>query len=321
MAGAIDELRHDLAWEDAKKVAQARLSELRATLMLVRQLVLEYRRDAFSAEMRAVWETLRSDKYSQFKDLHIPPPSGKGYPVSIQVRATLDDGSRTVDVDALRIFSESQVNALGIAAFLTRSKLVGHSFLLLDDPVQSMDEEHFKTFANGLTGALLASGLQVVILTHNDMFARDLSWAHADRSGYVSIELAHSRKKGCVVSENSRRVPERLRGAERRAEDGDLKGAWHLIRVALERLYTLVQLKADPTFKAESWRFATAEYMWDQGVGSIIEAAVAGSGKQLKRILDETAAGAHDKPPRGVSDILNGCKYVRGLLNPLRVGG
>lgn len=321
MVGALDELRLDLLWEDGKKSVQSRLSEMRIRLMLIRQLVLECRRGAFSAEMRAVWDTLRSDKFSQFKDLHIPPPSGKGYPVSIQVRATLDDGSRSVDVDALRVFSESQVNVLGIAAFLARSKLVGHSLVLLDDPVQSMDEEHFKTFADALTRSLLSAGLQVIILTHNDLFARDLSWAHAELDGYVSMELTHSRKKGCVVNEGSRRVPERLRGAERKAEDGDLKGAWHLIRVALERLYTLVKLKSDPSFKPESWLSAAAEHMWDQGVGPIIEAAVPGSGKQLKRILDETAAGAHDKAPRGASDVCNGCKYIRGLLTPLRVGG
>jgi len=321
LAGGLEELQGDLRWEDSKRAAQAHLSELRAKLMLIRQVVLEGRRQSFSSEMRGVWDTLRRDKYSQFKDLHIPAPSGKGYPVAIQVRATLDDGTRSRDVDALKVFSESQVHVLGIAAFLTRSKLVGHSVIVLDDPVQSMDEEHFKTFAESLTGALLDRGTQVIILTHNDLFARDLSWAHSRRDGYVSIELTHSRRKGCTVSESSRRVPARLRAAEKKAEEGDLSKAWFLIRIALERLYTLVMLGAAPSFNPDSWRSATAEYMWEQGVGKIIEATIPGSGRHLKRILDESAAGAHDKAPRGLTDVSDACKYIRELLSPLRVGG
>ena len=74
-----------------------------------------------------------------------------------------------------------QVNALGIAAFVTRSKLLGHKMLIFDDPVQSMDEEHFKTFAKDVLTHVLSEGFQVIILTHNDVFARDISHCHYDR--------------------------------------------------------------------------------------------------------------------------------------------
>lgn len=321
LAQDLPELLQDLKWESKKKDAQAALAAHREKLILIRQYALELRRREFSAEMHAVWSSLRRDRYSQFRDLHIPPPSGRGYPVSIQVRATLDDGTLVKHVDALRVFSESQVHVLGLAAFLTRSKLLGHPFIVLDDPVQSMDEEHFKTFAEGLTNSLLDSGIQLVILTHNDTFARDLSWAHSHRADFVSIALAHSRKKGCFASDDNRRVQDRLKSAERRAEDGDLKGAWYLIRVAVERLYTLVKIRSDKEFAPDSWRSTTAEDMWNQGVGDIVEAAVPGSGRELKRILAETAAGAHDKAPRGLADVVSSCGYLRGLLNPLRVGG
>lgn len=321
LAHALPELLRDLQWESRKKEAQAALAALREELILIRQYALEVRRREFSDEMHAVWSSLRRDRYSQFKDLYIPPPSGRGYPVSIQVRATLDDGTLVKDVDALRVFSESQVHVLGLAAFLTRSKLLGHPFMVLDDPVQSMDEEHFKTFAEGLTSALLDTGIQLVILTHNDTFSRDLSWSHSHRADFVSISLAHSRKKGCYASDDNRRVQDRLKNAERRAEDGDLKGAWYLIRVAVERLYTLVKIRSDKEFKPESWKSTTAEDMWNQGVGGVIEATVPGSGRELKRILAETAAGAHDKAPRGLADVVSSCRYLRALLNPLRVGG
>ena len=93
----------------------------------------------------------------------------------------LNDGEQQREVDALRVFSESQVNALGIAAFVTRSKLLGHKMLIFDDPVQSMDEEHFKTFAKDVLNHVLEEGFQVILLTHNDTFAKDVSYYHKDR--------------------------------------------------------------------------------------------------------------------------------------------
>jgi hypothetical protein len=223
-------------------------------------------------------------------------------------------------VDAVRVFSESQTNVLGIAAFLTRSILLGHAFLVLDDPVQSMDDKHFRTLAKELFKKLLANGIQVIILTHNDEFARIISYAHSNTDNYATLSTRESRRKGCWVVEGNRRVSERLSRAEKCADEGNYEEAWRLIRLALERMYTLVKAASEPSFEPMSWKDQTLEYMWeDGGVGVLIEAAVPGSRNELKDICRQTAGGAHDKKATGDTDVIKACKFIRSLFTPLRL--
>jgi len=311
----------DIKWERAKAAAQAELTHIRDALIKARQTFLEERRLGFSTGIASIWGKLRSDRYSAFSSLTIPEPRGRGFPIEIEVKAVLDDGQQRREVDALRVFSESQVNVLGIAAFVTRSRLLGHRTLILDDPVQSMDEDHFKTFATDILQHLLDEGFQVVLLTHNDTFAREVSFACLDLDCYVTMEIRHSRRSGCQVDEGNRRVSERLRTARRKGEDGELKEAWICIRLSLERLYTVVYKKhGPPGFNPLSWLDQTAESMWNSGVAEIIEGIVPRSGVRLKEILDMALAGAHDKHPKGFTDLDNAIGDIRKLLGPLRVG-
>ena len=312
----------ELDWEYAKVQAQKILESARDALKDARQHLLETRRVAFSDGMASVWTTLRKDTYSTFKGLAIPEPTARGFPVEIQVKATLDANGETAEVDALRVFSESQVNVLGIAAFVTRAKMLGHRMVVFDDPVQSMDEGHFRTFARGLVEHLLADGFQVIILTHNDMFDRDLSLVHAKRDDFVTLKIRNSKRDGCRVDEGNRRATERLDRADKRASNGELSLAWLDVRLALERLYTVVRLHHGAAgFDARKWSNHAAENMWEEGAGALVTARVPDAGARLKEILDMTVAGAHDKAPRGETDLREATSYIRQLLPRLRVGG
>ena len=256
-----------------------------------------------------------------FSNLHVPEPKGKGFPVVLEVKATLNDGVETREIDALKVFSESQVNALGVAAFVTRSKLLGHDFLIFDDPVQSMDEDHFKTFARDVLPPILDEGRQVIIFTHNETFARDVSYWHHERSDYVTLKVRMSQKDGCVVDEGNRRVSERLRNAETLAKEGDFKESWIRVRFAIERLYTISRIKYGPSnFVPDSWRDQTVEYMWnDGGVGIIITGIDPNAGKRLKEILGMTVGGAHDKGESGLTDLMGATKFLRELGSRMKV--
>ena len=312
----------DLEWEQAKQLAQGDLQQVRTALMVYRQNFLESRRELFNAGIEEVWTALRKESYSRFSKIHIPRPRGRGFPIAIELKASLDDGEKQLEVDALRVFSESQVNVLGIAAFVTRAKLLGHRMLIFDDPVQSMDEEHFKTFARDLIPEILAEGFQVILLTHNDTFARDVSHHHYDRTGYVTMAIKHTRKRGSYVEEGNRRVHERLSLAERKLEEGQLEEAWRYIRLAIERLCLVSYAKyGSSSFKAESWQHQTAESMWNSGADEVIRSRVPNSEGRLKEILNMTVAGAHDTPPRGETDIQDSLAFLRGTLTQLRIGG
>ncbi len=312
----------DLLWERARGLAQKDLEQIREFLMTYRQQFLEDRRSSFNAGIEEVWSALRKDRYSSFSQLHIPAPRGRGFPIEIGLKALLDDRSNQKEVDALRVFSESQVNALGVAAFVTRAKLLGHKILILDDPVQSMDEEHFKTFARDLIPSVLEQGFQVILLTHNDTFARDVSHFHYDRPDYVTMSIRHSRREGSVVEEGNRRVAERLVLAEHNLEQGHFDEAWKYIRFAIERLYTISYAKYGPSgFRAESWQHQTAESMWNSGAREVILSKLPDSENGLKDILGMTAAGAHDTQSKGETDIRDSLTFLRKVLNDLKIGG
>jgi hypothetical protein len=324
LVGNIDGITSDFLWEQSKKKAQEELEKIRLFLLATREKIIESRRIAFSDGMTGIWRKLRSDPYSSFSRLFIPPAKGKGLPLEIEIKAILDDGTRQIEVDALRVFSESQINILGIAAFATRSKLIGHRLIVLDDPVQSMDEDHFKTFCGQLLPELLGENGQVIILTHNETFARELSFAWGDKDDdyYVTMSIDHTRKLGCTVEEGSRRVSERLKRADKYVENGDLEKAWLAVRRAVERLYTLIRIKhGEQGFDHLSWRNATAEYMWKQGVKDIVSAKAPDATKRLEEIVVMTAAAAHDKMPYGATDLTNATSFVRQLVPKLKIGG
>ena len=312
---------NDFKWERAKLAAQKDLETIRNELMKFRGQYLEGRRASFSQGIRDVWSCLREDTYSVFSNLQVPEPKGKGFPVVLEVKATLDDGVETKEIDALKVFSESQVNALGVAAFVTRSRLLGHDLLIFDDPVQSMDEDHFKTFARDVLPPILDEGRQIILLTHNETFARDISYWHHERSDYVTLKVRMSQKDGCVVDEGNRRFSERLRNAEKLAGEGDLKESWIRVRLAIERLYTISNVKYGPSnFVPDSWKDQTADYMWDGGgVGSIITGIDPNAGKRLKEILMMTVGGAHDKGESGFTDLMGATKFLRGLGSRMKI--
>ena len=200
--------------------------------------------------------------------------------------------------------------------------MLGHKILVLDDPVQSMDEDHFKTFARDLIPSVLEQGFQVILLTHNDAFARDVSHFHYDRPDYVTMSIRHSRSEGSVVEEGNRRVAERLTLAEHNLDQGHFDEAWKYIRFAIERLYTISYAKYGPaSFKAESWQHQTAESMWNSGAREVILSRLPDSENRLKDILNMTAVGVHDTQSKGETDIRDSLTFLRKVLNDLKVGG
>ncbi len=315
-----DAVAQGIRWEGAKVKAQELLADLRTGLIGLRTEIIEDARRTFSERMTDVWNALRRDTASRFSRLTIPTARGRGYKLEMEVKATLSDGKTDPEVDALKVFSESQINVLGLAAYITRARLLGHATLIFDDPVQSMDEEHYRSFAGPLLTTLLNEGFQVLVLTHSDQFARDIADHHYADGSFATLRTRGSRRHGCQVDEGSRRVAERLKLAESLADEGKLSDAWKMMRLALERLYLITCAAHQPGFDSRSWRQQTAEFMWENGAGTLVEQLAPGAGPRLREILTLTAAGAHDKAAPGITDLKNSVDFVRTLLAPLRVG-
>ena len=185
----------DFKWERAKSSSKNDLANIRKELMNFRGKYLEGRRMLFSKGMQEVWSCLREDTYSAFSNLQVPEPKGKGFPVVLEVKATLDDGIEAKEIDALKVFSESQVNALGVAAFvnpfeITRARLVNLRRSRFNLWMKTISRHSPETFLP----PILDEGRQVILLTHNETFARDISYWHHERSNYVTLRVRMSPK-------------------------------------------------------------------------------------------------------------------------------
>jgi ABC-type nitrate/sulfonate/bicarbonate transport system ATPase subunit len=101
------------------------------------------------------------------------------------------------------VFSDSQLNCLGMAAFLARTSQQHSPVVLMDDPVPASDEEHQATFSRYVVEALLKQGTQTIITTHDDRLCKQLEalYLHLplDRFAIVHDDPA----KGAVVVKKS----------------------------------------------------------------------------------------------------------------------
>lgn len=73
-----------------------------------------------------------------------------------------------VQINAAACLSQCQLNCLGLSIHLIRALTPGtpFRFLLMDDPVQSMDDDHCQALVVHVINSLLGIGLQVVVLSH-----------------------------------------------------------------------------------------------------------------------------------------------------------
>jgi len=126
--------------------------------------------DGMSDEITRWWQLLRPDEPVHFEAVK-PRGAGKRF-VSFKVRLRPQLGALGVVRDALGVFSDSQLNALGLAAFLARTKLQESPLVVLDDPLQAGDSDHRATFVVYVLQELLDLGVQVIVLSFDDMLRK-----------------------------------------------------------------------------------------------------------------------------------------------------
>lgn len=173
--------------------------------------------------------------------------TGRRY-MDIKARLLGDStGHTSEERDAAAVFSDSQLNCLGLSAFLARISREQADFVVLDDPIQASDEGHRYTFVNRIPEALIASGKQVIILTHDQRLARDLQ----DR--YEHLEPAHFRlaltdpRAGTVITTVKDSLQLQIQRAGPLAADPNpdsRRQAAQLLRTAAERFCKKVLVKA-----------------------------------------------------------------------------
>lgn len=104
-------------------------------------------------------------------------------------------------VSAVSSLSESKLNALGLCISIAINMKIPSSFqfLMIDDPIQSWDEEHEAKFIEVIK-ELVKQGKQVVLLSHNQKWMKQVRSACAEVNG-IAYEITGYTKAGPLIKE------------------------------------------------------------------------------------------------------------------------
>lgn len=117
--------------------------------------------------------------------------------------------------------SMSQLNCVGLAVYIACATRPGTPFktLLIDDPVQSMDDEHTEAFKKQVIEKLLNAGFHIVLLTHMHRLAEDVASLYRAR-GAELFKMSEYSISGPSIDWKGPEIT-RLLEAVRKAKDGN----------------------------------------------------------------------------------------------------
>jgi recombinational DNA repair ATPase RecF len=159
------------AWlDDAKRAAtgEAQLEDLKAAEKWLRAASADIRNERFApiADVaQSVWETLRMQSNVELKKIVL---TGAGSARKVVLEVSVDG----MEGAALGVMSQGELNSLALSLFMPRATLPESPFrfVVIDDPVQSMDPARVDGLARALEHT--ARTRQVVVFTHDDRLAR-----------------------------------------------------------------------------------------------------------------------------------------------------
>jgi recombinational DNA repair ATPase RecF len=155
------------SWLDRAGSAQAQLApckdlkEAEHQLGVVLDELRSERWTPIAEQAKQIWAALRQRSNVSVEDVAL---AGTGTKRRVEVKVTVDG----VDGAALGVMSQGELHALALSLFLPRATLPESPFrfLVLDDPVQSMDPARVDGLARVLDA--VAMERQVVVFTHDD---------------------------------------------------------------------------------------------------------------------------------------------------------
>ena len=184
-----DDLYREQRVDAHRKKTKQRIEALGRTIQKADQALLDDRFEKMGAEIDRWWATLRPEELVRFGGVG-RRASGRRY-VNLTAELLVSSEASPQVRDAVGVFSDSQLNALGLAAFLARQRLIGSPFVILDDPLPGYDPEHRVAFTLNTLGALMDEGVQVIISTHDPKLAVNIVEVQSHR-GLEHYELVLS---------------------------------------------------------------------------------------------------------------------------------
>ena len=135
-----------------------------------------------SNEVKKWWNYLRPDEPTFFDAVQRRSTKARRT-VDIKVGLSAnEDQSNPKFRDAIAVFSQSQLHCLGLSMFLARTVQEKASFIILDDPVLTSDDDFRPNFTSTVIENLINEGIQVIVLTQDHSSWKDIGhrWSHLD---------------------------------------------------------------------------------------------------------------------------------------------
>ncbi|MGI8537513.1 MAG: AAA family ATPase [Mycobacteriales bacterium] len=173
-----DTLVPELRRAAARDRADTRLADAEKALAAAAATVLDSRFEQMSGSIARWWLTIRPEELVAFAGVQ-RRAAGTTF-VNLMASLRTDSTAEPVERHALGIFSDSQLNALGLSTFLARTEVLRTPLVVLDDPIPGSDGDHRLAFVQNTLEGLLESGTQVVLTTYDDKLAE---WAAAQHVG------------------------------------------------------------------------------------------------------------------------------------------
>jgi len=169
--------------------------------------------------------------------------------------------------------SESHLNAVGISVYL--GQILGtespFKFIVIDDPVQSMDEKHSTRFGD-VVKEVLDEGYQIILLSHQNDIIEMLRNKFQDNPDFGDFEIVSYDRSGPKVQERIPPFQNYLEQAKKfKAGDATCRAAsFNFLRKATERLSKDVYMKGTNLSLPKRFEKLDADKMEKLLVGSSI---------------------------------------------------
>lgn len=193
-----DQLRAWLPHGHAAAASQTQVAELKKAEAWFKGVQGDMRAERFrpiAEHAKAIWRQLRQQSNVELEDIAL---KGTATQRSVDLQVTVDGVAGV----ALGVMSQGELNALALSLFMPRASLAESPFrfMVIDDPVQSMDPSRVDGLAQALAAA--AHSRQVVVFTHDDRLAESIR-----RLLIPATVIEVTRRPGSVVEARAAKTP------------------------------------------------------------------------------------------------------------------
>ncbi|NUM25295.1 MAG: AAA family ATPase [Candidatus Buchananbacteria bacterium] len=262
-----------------------------------------------SEEIKSYYDSLNPNDDVKFSKIEV----GDG----VRRQAKLKGEAYGQDINPVTFFSEAHTNSLALSIYFPQrvDRNTTWNTVVLDDPVQSMDENHSHALLKILSD--ISEKKQIIILTHSKSFARKASalFSHKNPLGY---SFYYNDKKGPKVEINNAETLTYLDRAEDQAKKGDPKS----LEEASQNLRKSIESLCFEFLISKGVGFNTAKKKQEEGLKTLFSVSESNGLpsseiSKMKSFLDTSHANSHawsvaDTTPGGVN---LGIKEMRGIYS------